>query len=228
MQHTQKNNIALLYKFFETPFNEKSIDAYDNFLTEDVVLHGPTTGQEEHGLRRLKEIDKELSKTCKDIKRNIDEIFAVDDKLIVYWSIYGTDCQEQKNKSVVVSGHGIYRFRKEKICEIWQSWDKINFLEQLSQNNISLSLACPAPTSNFLKNLGIDTYHKKASLLSCRERECLKLLLQGKTAKETAAVLSLTYRTIESYFEIIKNKLDCSNKKELFALAQILEKLALL
>jgi len=227
--HNQEKNIALVRKLFEGPFDEKSIETYDKILSEDVVLHGPTTGQEEYGLNRLKEIDKELSKSYRNIKRNINEIFAFSDKIIVYWSIYGTSCQgENDGKFMVVSGHGIYRVRKERISEIWQSWDKINCLEQLNQNNISLDQVNLKSICKFLKALDVEAYYKKAALLSCRERECLKLLLQGKTAKETAMILSLTYRTIESYFENIKNKLNCSTKKDLFTLAQILEKLTFL
>lgn len=51
--------------------------------------------------------------------------------------------------------------------------------------------------------------------LSPRERECLELLKQGKTAKETAALLGLSRRTIEYYFDNIKDKLNCSSKRAL-------------
>lgn len=211
-----KKNIDLVCKLFEGPFNEKSIEAYGKLLSEDVILHGPSTGKEEQGIKRLKELDIELAKSYRNIKRTINEIFAVEDKVIVYWTVSGTGCHgENEGKDLVLSGHGIYRIRKDRISEIWQSWDKIG---EVNLESITL----------FLKDLGKQGYSQKASLLSSRERECLKILLQGKTAKETAAILSLTYRTIESYFENIKNKLSCSNKKELFPIAQILEKLGFL
>lgn len=67
-----------------------------------------------------------------------------------------------------------------------------------------------------------------APILSLRERQCLRCLLDGKTAKETAAIYKLSYRTVESHFEKIKQKLKCTYKRDLFSLAQVLEKLDLL
>ncbi len=52
--------------------------------------------------------------------------------------------------------------------------------------------------------------------LSKREQECLKLFLNGKTAKETSVILGLSYRTIEEYFTNIKKKLGCRYKRDLF------------
>lgn len=55
-------------------------------------------------------------------------------------------------------------------------------------------------------------------LLSAREQECVRYFLQGKTAKETAYLLNLSYRTIEEYFTNIKKKLHCRNKRDLIDL----------
>jgi len=51
--------------------------------------------------------------------------------------------------------------------------------------------------------------------LTKREMECLSYILQGRTLKETADILQLSKRTVETYFENIKNKLGCKNKTEL-------------
>lgn len=56
------------------------------------------------------------------------------------------------------------------------------------------------------------------NILSAREKECINHFLNGKTAKETAALLGLSYRTVEDYFANIKKKLNCRNKRELFYL----------
>lgn len=55
-------------------------------------------------------------------------------------------------------------------------------------------------------------------LLSHREKECVRHFLQGKTAKETASILNLSYRTIEEYFTNIKKKLGCKNKRDLLTI----------
>jgi DNA-binding CsgD family transcriptional regulator len=80
----------------------------------------------------------------------------------------------------------------------------------------------------FLNDCGLGPLLKKADLLSKRERQCLKSLLQGKSAKQTATDFKLSFRTIEYYFENIKNKLVCYNKNEVFKFSKDLEDLGLL
>jgi DNA-binding CsgD family transcriptional regulator len=55
--------------------------------------------------------------------------------------------------------------------------------------------------------------------LTIRECECVFLLIRGKSAKEIGALLSLSKRTIESYIENIKNKMDCKNKADILVKA---------
>ena len=51
--------------------------------------------------------------------------------------------------------------------------------------------------------------------LSAREQECLELFKQGESAQTTGAILGLSPRTVEFYFENIKNKLGCQTKSDL-------------
>jgi len=51
--------------------------------------------------------------------------------------------------------------------------------------------------------------------LSAREQECLELFKQGESAQSTGAILGLSPRTVESYFESIKTKLGCYSKNDL-------------
>ena len=62
-----------------------------------------------------------------------------------------------------------------------------------------------------MKSLGYQDF----SSLSKREKECLKLFLKGKTAQETASLLNISRRTVETYFENIKDKLGCFTKAEI-------------
>jgi DNA-binding CsgD family transcriptional regulator len=55
--------------------------------------------------------------------------------------------------------------------------------------------------------------------LSQRQRECLFFLLRGKTAKEIAKVLNISYRTVEFHINEIKTKFNCQKKSELIELA---------
>lgn len=80
----------------------------------------------------------------------------------------------------------------------------------------------------YLADLGLKNEIETAAKLSVRERECLKLLIENKSSKETAAILKLSPRTIESYFENIKNKFACWSKQDVLAIAKTLHLLGLL
>jgi hypothetical protein len=49
--------------------------------------------------------------------------------------------------------------------------------------------------------IGKEAELKRATSLSPRERDCLRLLIQGRTAKDSAGELHLSPRTVEFYFE---------------------------
>jgi len=53
------------------------------------------------------------------------------------------------------------------------------------------------------------------SSLTPKEQECLFFLLRGKTAKQIATLMRINHRTVESYFEKIKLKMNCINKADL-------------
>lgn len=51
--------------------------------------------------------------------------------------------------------------------------------------------------------------------LTKREMQVAQLIIEGKTAKESASHLDISMRTVESYIENIKNKLACNRKGDL-------------
>jgi len=63
----------------------------------------------------------------------------------------------------------------------------------------------------FLKAMGLTGL----SALTMREKDCLKHYLKGYTAQQTADLLHLSRRTVETHFENIKNKLGCFSKAEI-------------
>lgn len=52
-------------------------------------------------------------------------------------------------------------------------------------------------------------------ILSNREKQCAHLLIQGKTAQQTANELFISKRTVERHLENIKIKFNCSRKVDL-------------
>ena len=51
--------------------------------------------------------------------------------------------------------------------------------------------------------------------LTEKQIDCVILLIEGKSAKEIAKILDLSFRTVEGHLHKIKEKLNCNNKSEL-------------
>lgn len=51
--------------------------------------------------------------------------------------------------------------------------------------------------------------------LSQRQQQCLLLAIRGKTAKESAKIMGLSYRTVEEYLQNARVKMAVSSKKEM-------------
>ncbi len=62
-------------------------------------------------------------------------------------------------------------------------------------------------------------YTEQAPVLTCREREVLVRLVQGKTIKEIANELFLGFETVHSYTKYLREKLGCPNTAALVRVA---------
>lgn len=61
----------------------------------------------------------------------------------------------------------------------------------------------------------IDNKSNKGESLTKRQIEVLKYVLLGYTAKKIALYLGISFRTVETYIEILKLKFQCGSKGEL-------------
>lgn len=73
----------------------------------------------------------------------------------------------------------------------------------------------------FLDSMSIESEPK----LTLKEKNCAKLLIQGKTAKEIAIEFGLSYRTIEDRISSLKHKFHAKNKADL--IVKFLEMMAI-
>ncbi len=230
---TIQKNIELVRRLFEEQASRDDTSLYDQLFSKEVHLYGPASGQVVIGIPALKKIDRGYHKAYPGAKFELEKIFGHGNEVVVRWTCKGTYKEgykeiTPKKKEFNIWGLSIYRIDNGKIQEIRQFWDRLGILEQIGEIQVHTDPIKPGYYADLLKGLGMEKYLEKASLLSRRERECLEFLLQGKTAKETAATLALSHRTVESYFENIKKKLNCSNKGQLFSTAEVLKKLELL
>lgn len=63
------------------------------------------------------------------------------------------------------------------------------------------------------------TTTSKTDYLTQRELDVLKFLLYGRTAKEIGLQLRISYRTVETHINLIKEKLGCRSKSEIISKA---------
>jgi len=91
------------------------------------------------------------------------------------------------------------------------------------QNSIP-AVQSPTARHSFLKKMGIDV----DAVLSVREIEVIKLLLEGYSAAKIAPQIYLSRRTVEHHIERIKDKLGCGSKAELIQKARELDQFGVL
>lgn len=223
MKQNPKQNL-LVVRHVVTEFFKGNLDLYENFISKDVRVHCPASWQEIHTAEienniNTKIVDQEYAKAFQFKEMSIGHSMTEKDKVCVHWhgeGFHGHDFFSipATYRPISISGQTLYRIDDDgKVAEVWQSWDMLGLLK-------SIGFQVKSPHKP-IKDL--DKHLKKALILSAREKECLKYFLQGKTSKETAALFFLSHRTIEYYFENIKDKLGCSNKREIYRLARIFE-----
>lgn len=230
MDKSNDPNIQIVLNLFEGTLDPSNLNRYVEFFSNDCLIHA---FQNDYDIKSAKQFDASLASAFKLKNMVIEDIFSRDDRVYVYWTFNIFHKGEYEGipatqKELTVKGMSIYRFSEGRIQEVWQFWDRLGLLEQIGEVQVKIHAAEFESHYELLKELGLEKYVEKVSRLSKRERQCLKLLLQGKTAKETAASLTLSPRTVEYYFDNLKDKLECWNRSELFKAAQILEKLDLL
>ncbi len=78
----------------------------------------------------------------------------------------------------------------------------------------TLNTSAPLPSITFDRGAFLSSLQER-SLFSPREQQCIQLLLSGYNFKMIANTLNISYRTIETHFEHIKQKTNCHTKAEL-------------
>lgn len=103
---------------------------------------------------------------------------------------------------------------KDKAASIMTEVKKHSIILPFTANNL---IAKPdLQAVNGLKNKLTNRQSvKKIQKLTVRQRDCAKLLMEGKSIRVIAEILNLSPRTVETYINNIKIKLNCANKIEL-------------
>lgn len=174
-----------------------------------------------------------LSRGMKDqgylATRQHSESFGIDDSITIIFKdderLRGFSFGVKKNEStcsllmneIPLLKNFCMHFEKEAKFSILEL-EPVNVLPFLGQKfdcpkeNFVLSTT---QRTQFLSQIGV-----KNPKLTPREKQCLLLYLQGETAKGIGTLLNLSSRTVESYIDHTKIKLNCFKKTDLLKKAQ--------
>ncbi len=127
-------NEAVVRRYYEQMCNERKNELAAELFTADHVMHDPQVPTEVG--------PQGMADTVAAYQRGVDghwgieEIFSVDDRVVVRWTGTGTHNGEingipPTGKRIRVDAITIHQLRDGKIAETWEVWDTLGFLQQL-------------------------------------------------------------------------------------------------
>jgi predicted ester cyclase len=129
-------NVETSRRVIQEGFGEGNTEVLDEVCAAGFVDHDPIQGDQD--VESVKERIREYKAAFPDLEFTIEEIFAVDDRVVVRWSGQGTFENEFMGQEPThemgdpIRGIGIDRFDEDgKIVEAWAQWDVLTFMRIL-------------------------------------------------------------------------------------------------
>lgn len=120
-------------------------------------------------------------------------------------------------KVLLIKKIPVLNLAKTQVVGLVRFAEEISQFEQLKTHLNYLNVILP---EELLEEIYLKLYSKNIDVsLSPRENECLNYLVQGHSIKEMAKELEISNRTVESYIEQLKRKLNCRKSSEVVAKA---------
>jgi steroid delta-isomerase-like uncharacterized protein len=130
-------NIQLMRRWFQEVWNEGRMQTVYDLLPPDGIARGQRSAEAEiRGPEEFVKFVREIRGVFPDIKVKVEDIFGVDDKVVLRWSanmIHSGDALgiPASGRTVRNRGITIARIVGGKIVEGWDSWDQLGMLEQI-------------------------------------------------------------------------------------------------
>jgi predicted ester cyclase len=135
-QSDVEHNIAVSRRVFDEVINQGKLEVAGEVVTPTTRVVVPFT-HPGHGVAGLQKIATSLRGGFPDIHIEIDDVIAVDDKVVLRWR---TSRQTHTGmyrglpptgKEVRITGMTIFRFENGKIQEFWLEMDQLNGARQM-------------------------------------------------------------------------------------------------
>ena len=197
-------------------WNTRTFEVVDRYFSPDADIR--TTFLSGIGPEALKKSVADTFEIFPDFKIKIDDIVQEDNKLTYKWYAKGTQIKpilgfQPTGKSLEFSGV-VFGEINNGLVTLYHSYSNIlQVLHAATAETISNNTADEASLLEIRKRI--------YSNLAAREIECLELWVKGCSMKESAKQLGdVSTRTIQTYRESIKYKLNIRNYQELLSLFQ--------
>ena len=139
----EQDNKALVRRYYEEVFNQRSVDLVDELAVEDYVEHDPFPGQGD-GRADLRARVELILAAMRPLQFEIQELVAEGDRVVARWVQQGTQSGSfmgipPTGREYTMAGIDVHRLRDGRMAEHWHVVDLFGLLQQLG--------AIPAPAA---------------------------------------------------------------------------------
>ncbi len=202
----------LIYRFTLPLWNQRTLSVVDTCVDPNATIQ--TTLNSGIGPSVLKEAAKQTFAAFSDLHLSITEQKYHENGVILAWSGQALHTGPllatlPTHTTIQFSGITSHTLRAGQICDFKSFSDLPRTLQQAQDNSFNIERT--------ITNLRAATGKK----MTRREIECLQLWIKGFSIKESASALGgLSNRTIQTFRENIKRKLNVSTYHKLLSLIQ--------
>jgi predicted SnoaL-like aldol condensation-catalyzing enzyme len=132
-EEEEKKNEALALRYHNDIYQKGKLEVADEILSPNFVLHNPTLPEElRKGSEGAKKYASAVIAAVPDRKLVNEDIFAKGDKVLLRWTISGTNTgplfgNPPTGKPYVATGFDLFRISNGKIMEMWQQYNFANW-----------------------------------------------------------------------------------------------------
>jgi steroid delta-isomerase-like uncharacterized protein len=136
---SSEENKALARRFIQEHNQANYLTTFDQLLAPNCTIHEYLPGLPASMDREAyTHFIAQFRNALPDIHNTVEDIIAEGDKVVARWKGHGTHTGAElmgipaSNNQVTANGIYIFRFAHGKIVEIWDNWDNLNVMQQLS------------------------------------------------------------------------------------------------
>ena len=126
-------NTALGRRVFVEIYGRGKVDLVDQIYADDFVDDSPGGGK---GRELIKEAVAEFHQACPDLRMEIEDVFATQDRVVIRYIGRGTQTGAFGNipptgKAIAVRGITVFLIANGKIKTEWTEYDRLGMLRQI-------------------------------------------------------------------------------------------------